>query len=189
MAIDPWLDLFRCLALHWVGVKPRRLQIANLPKHCNSASTLGLTWFARESALLLKQLRRGNDCTVIAADVNKDPAFHPITELVHPEAPWERALRALKGVREGGADSSEATVSDLRMTWRLSCYRDGCILEPREQKRTKRGGWTKGRAVSLERLYIHADAFDYLFPQDHRICQRIEAETVYEYYGRYPKTV
>ncbi|MCP4040762.1 MAG: ATP-dependent helicase, partial [Gammaproteobacteria bacterium] len=98
-------------------------------------------------------------------------------------------MRSLKGIREGGADDTEAAASNLRMTWRLGCYRDSCILEPREQKRTKRGGWTKGRAVSLERLYLHADAFDYLSPQDHRICQRIEAETVYEYFGRYPKTV
>ncbi len=75
------------------------------------------------------------------------------------------------------------------MVWRLSCGDHYCSLEPREQKRTKRGGWTKGRPVSLERLYQQQDAFDYLSPQDRRICRQIEAETVYEYYGHYPRTV
>ena len=68
-------------------------------------------------------------------------------------------------------------------------YAGGCTLEAREQKRTKRGDWSKGRTVSLERLYNNLDAFDYLSPQDRRICQRIEAETVYEYFGRYPRTL
>ncbi len=189
LSIEPWLDLFRCLALHWLGVKPSPPQIANLPKYCRAASTAGLIWYARESALLLTSLKKGGDCAATAAAATKDPAFRPITDLIRPEAPWERALRALKGIREGGPDGIVATASDLRMTWRLSCYSSNCTLEPREQKQTKRGGWTKGRAVSLERLYNHLDAFDYLSPQDQRICARIEAETVYEYFGRYPRTV
>ncbi|MCP4043210.1 MAG: hypothetical protein GY731_14845, partial [Gammaproteobacteria bacterium] len=130
LSIEPWLDLFRCLALHWMGVKPRPPQIANLPKYCPAAATAGLAWYARESALLLKQLGKGDGCTAITAEASKDPAFHPITELVRPEAPWERALRSLKGIREGGADDTEAAASNLRMTWRLGCYRDSCILEP-----------------------------------------------------------
>ena len=75
------------------------------------------------------------------------------------------------------------------MRWRLSCYVSGCTLQPREQNRTKRDHWSKGRAVSIERLYNNMDAFDYLSPQDRRFCQRIGAETVYEYFNRYPRIV
>ena len=32
-------------------------------------------------------------------------------------------------------------------------------------------------------------AFDYLSPQDRRICRQIEAGTVYEYFGHYPRSV
>jgi len=188
LAVEPWLDLFRGLVLHWVGGKSRPRQLARLLKYCNAAREAGLAWYAREAVLLLGEEGKRDLCTKIAAEKEQAETFRPITDLFHPEAPWERTLRALKGVCEGGADAATATESDLRMVWRLHSGGHGCALEPREQKRTKRGGWTKGRPVSLERLYQQQDAFDYLSPQDRRICRQIEAETVYEYYGRYPRT-
>jgi len=188
LAIEPWLDLFRGLALHWLGEKQRPRHLARLTKYCDAARKAGLTWYAREAALLLGGKGKGDLCTEIAGETQQAETFRPITDLFRPEAPWERTLRALKGVREGGADAAAPTQSALRMIWRLDCDGYGCALEPREQKRTKRGGWTKGRPVSLERLYDQQDAFDYLSPQDRRICRQIEAETVYEYYGHYPRT-
>ncbi|MCG6863001.1 MAG: ATP-dependent helicase, partial [Chromatiaceae bacterium] len=187
LAIEPWLDLFRGLALHWLGEMHRPRQLARLTKYCNTAHEAGLAWYAREAALLLRKKGTRDLCTEIAGEKQQAETFRPITDLFRPEAPWERTLRALKGVREGGADAAAATESDLRMVWRLYCGDHDCSLEPREQKRTKRGGWTKGRPVSLERLYQQQDAFDYLTPQDRRICGQIEAETVYEYYGHYPR--
>ncbi len=189
LAIEPWLDLFRCLALHWLGEKPRPSQLARLFKYGHAAHEAGLSWYAREAALLLKKEGKQDAYAKLAEATEADAACQPITDLFQAEAPWARTLRALKGMREAEAVATTATVSDLRMVWRL--YGDGyhCTLEPREQKRTKRGDWTKGRVVSLERLYQQQDAFDYLSPQDRRICQRIEAETVYEYFGRYPRTV
>jgi hypothetical protein len=188
LAIEPWLDLFRGLALHWLGEKHRPRQLARLTKYCDAAQKAGLAWYACEAALLLREKGKGNLCMGIAGESEQAETFRPITDLFRPEEPWERTLRALKGVREGGADAAAATESNLRMVWRLYCSGHGCTLEPREQKRTKRGDWTKGRPVSLERLYQQQAAFDYLSPQDRRICRQIEAETVYEYYGHYPRT-
>ncbi len=188
LAIEPWLDLFRCLALHWLGEKPRPSQLARLFKYCNAAREAGLSWYAREAALLLLKEGKRDTCVEIAGQTDPAAECQPITDLFRPEAPWERTLRALKRVREGGADATAAIESDYRMVWRLYCTSDYCSLEPREQKRTKRGDWTKGRVVSLERLYQQQDSFDYLTPHDRRICRQIEAETVYEYFGRYPRT-
>ncbi|MBF0471827.1 MAG: DEAD/DEAH box helicase [Gammaproteobacteria bacterium] len=74
------------------------------------------------------------------------------------------------------------------MSWRLLVSsRYGCSLEPREQKNGVRG-WTKGRVVALERLATSSESFPYLTSQDRRICQTIQSETSYQYFGRYPKT-
>jgi hypothetical protein len=54
LSLDPYLDLFRCLTLHWLGEKPRARYAAKLPRYCRMAQEAGLYWYARESALLLQ---------------------------------------------------------------------------------------------------------------------------------------
>jgi superfamily II DNA or RNA helicase len=187
LSVEPWLDLFRGLALHWLGEKPRARHLARLTRYCEAAHKAGLAWYAREAALLLQKTGKEMLCAAIAGDKQQAETFQSVTDLFRPEAPWERTLRALKGVCEGGGDAGTSAQPGLRMVWRLYCWDHGCSLEPREQKRTKRGGWSPGRPVSLERLYKHLDSFDYLSEQDRRICRQIEAETLFEYYGGYRK--
>ncbi len=191
MAPAPYLDLFRCLVQRWLGEKPRARQAAPLPRFHRNARAAGLHWYARESALLLEALGHKPDAEAPAPAIDEPPAFHHITDLIRPRAPWELALDALQQLpaRTVGAETSGSADANLRMAWKLECYGDACTLEPREQKRAKRGGWTKGRPVSLEKLSQTPGDYDYLTPQDQRICNCIVAETEYASYGRYPQTV
>ncbi|MCK5355791.1 MAG: ATP-dependent helicase, partial [Methyloprofundus sp.] len=76
-------------------------------------------------------------------------------------------------------DDNEA---DLRMAWGIYYQNQQCMLFPREQKRNARG-WTKGRAVALQKLLEQPEQYSYLSEQDQRICQCIEMETVRSGYG------
>ncbi len=70
--------------------------------------------------------------------------------------------------------------------WQLKWYAQGfCNVTPKEQKRDARGHWTKGRPVSLKRLYADADKLDFLTAQDRHICAGIRQsdENSYGYYG------
>ncbi len=102
----------------------------------------------------------------------------PLVEQMKPEQEWERVLRNLKALNSpvNEADQQVAGNSGLRMSWRIdTCYGD-LTLEPREQKITKSGKWSKGRAVSLRRLHDEREEFEYLTPEDHRICDAIKKE-------------
>jgi tetratricopeptide (TPR) repeat protein len=191
LTLDPYLELFRCLALHWLGEKPSARQTADLPRYFQSARVAGLHWYVRESALLLVTLGKRPDGEQPPPAADAPPAFRTLTDLIRPRAPWELALDALKQLSapSAGGEIENSAGANLRMAWRLSCYGQSCTLEPREQKRAKRGGWTRGRPVSLEKLSQMPGDYDYLTPQDRRICSCIVTETEYAYFNRYPTTV
>jgi superfamily II DNA or RNA helicase len=175
--------------LRWVGETPNVRGLTRLARYCRKAHKAGLLWYARQSAQLLKAEGKDEKCRhLLEIDDDKLP-WRNLSDLIKPREPWEIALQALQDVTvTQGVDTLSVDQGDRRMAWHLECYDNICSLEPREQKRTKRGGWTKGRAVSLQRLYEELETFDYLTAQDRRICSCIQPETTYEYYGRYAKT-
>jgi hypothetical protein len=185
LAVEPYLDLIRVLARRWLGGEVSDPQLARLPKYCQSAQIAGWGWYQGESANLLKCLKRKPD----ECRVPRKLPYLSIVELSRPQEAWERALLALRGVAES-PDQAPASEADRRMTWRLARLdEESFAIEPKEQKRGKMGGWSRGRSISLERLYQGGEAFDYLTSQDRAICQAIATEVVYESYARHPKTL
>ncbi len=178
----PWNNLTNALVTFWLGGKPTKKLIHNLKRHRIQAIKGGWNWFATESALLLREFDPEMD-----EEPAELPGIHPITTLIKPEAPWERTLRILREIPQKGA--ADGTTTDnkqmVRMAWWLDLGPDHYTLVPKEQKITKSGAWSKGRNVALRRLYETPDEFDYLTPQDRKICQQIRVETDYESWGRY----
>jgi len=107
-------------------------------------------------------------------------ALPAMTDLLAPRPAWEIALDALKGVAAQQSDEgrrpSWQQETEYRMAWLLTMHGDLALLEPREQKRTKRGGWTQGRAVSLQRLAEEPERIPFLTPKDRAICNAIVLE-------------
>ena len=73
--------------------------------------------------------------------------------------------------RQGNAASSAAR----RLVWILSHNRAWVAANPKEQRRAKGGGWTKGRNVALIRLAEEAESIDYLLPQDRKAATAVAA--------------
>ncbi|MGF1490890.1 MAG: DEAD/DEAH box helicase [Microcoleaceae cyanobacterium] len=118
---------------------------------------------------------------------NSQPASDPVTlmplvELLKPKQAWEFRLDALVNLGAPVVKATSTELQQMRLAWliKFSETRANCSIQPREQKITKSGDWSKGRPIALKRLK-QPDDFGYLIPQDHQVCTQIERE--YAYYG------
>ena len=178
--------LLQSLALNWIGKRPSAGAQETLAILTCQAADAGLYWYAHEAASLLQVLGFDGEMPMLPESLER---MVPMTSLLSPKPAWEIALDALKGLGSCSVSGEPAAVdsADRRMAWLLGLHEGYAILEPREQKRTKRGGWTQGRAVSLQKLAEQAEIFPYLTPQDRQICACIAREQESGWYGGYTR--
>ncbi|MBT5230871.1 MAG: DEAD/DEAH box helicase [Methylococcales bacterium] len=175
---NPWLNLFRVLATHWLDETPAKHDIESLIKNQALAQQLDYMLYAWEAALLLKSLKQSKHCPL--ARVRKQaPEFQPITHLISPMPAWEKGLIALQTLTQTEKTHEEKASHGERLIWRVLIDEDGAFLAPKIQKRAKNGNWSKGRPVALERLLHTPEAFDFLTTQDKAISKHIEEHLEY----------
>ncbi len=94
----------------------------------------------------------------------------PLLPILEPEEPWKRSLQALifATTRE-----SEEPLSRTRLVWLVDFTARGISVSPKEQKLSPEGEWSKGRPVSLGRLY-HGGQLQPLTSQDRLIAAAIQ---------------
>jgi superfamily II DNA or RNA helicase len=183
MPAAPFPMLIHCLARKWLGQRPQEAGLALLAKAARAATDAGLVWYAREAASLLDAL----GFKAVPTPPEAPDRLVLMTELLSPRPSWEIALEALKGLAGKDAEA-HGDGADRRLVWLLTIDDGYGALEPREQKRTKRGGWTQGRAVALQRLTRDGGGMDYLTPQDQEICACIVREQEASWYGGQVRT-
>ncbi len=161
------------LCLYWVdanGAKKR------LPKLLESLYQQALTsnyhWLAMECAELLSRLKPRSSYNTQAEILRSDSSIHSIVDMIHPQEHWELCLNALANLHQEPV-APVNTKSELRLVWFITFYPSQCFLQPREQKISK-SGWSRGRPIALKRLTSNLAEFDYLTPQDIRVCSYIE---------------
>jgi superfamily II DNA or RNA helicase len=174
--------LLQSLMLHWLGERPAPEALDVLAGWAAKANQAGYLWYAHEASALLNAFGFQGE----RPQLGRPPVgLVSMTDLLARKATWEIALDALKGLATqtapGGVETSAGT--DRRMAWQLGFIKTHGMLEPREQKRMKRGGWTSGRAVSLQKLVEEPESFGYLTPQDREICACIVREQGTTWYG------
>lgn len=91
------------------------------------------------------------------------------------EAPWKRSLQALINISADARQDSPG--QDTRLIWLIGYKNQHLQINPREQKRTADGTWSKGRAIALARLHGPAK-LPYLSLQDRKICLAIKKKHV-----------
>ena len=179
--------LFHALLLYWIGeidmmtdAAKNSVFLSELAGFCQQAQRLGYGWFAAVSSSLLQRLDFNNEpCRQIAEQYLQSP-FTEIIDLLPQVSAWQRALEALTQLTTEPAVSVQ---TESRLIWSLSLNNNILILEPKEQRMGKSGRWTKGRPISLKRLYHNLAEFEYLSEQDRRICAHIVLEKEPAYYG------
>jgi superfamily II DNA or RNA helicase len=179
---NPWLDIFQVMVLLWLDRRPSDKQVRRLYRHVERAINADLFWYADEASALLRNLDVDTDDLDYCSE--DDPQERLVT-LYQAKPRWEEGLAALNQVTWRYGDKTSAAgspaTSDRRMVWWI--HGDGGLvtLEPREQKRNKKGAWTKGRRVALRRLSEEREYFDYLTPEDLKICAAIDLTYEHSY--------
>ncbi|UOA08740.1 DEAD/DEAH box helicase [Methylobacter sp. S3L5C] len=179
--------LFHALLLYWVGEieimtsnPQNKVFLSGLAEFCQQAQQLGYVWYAAVSSSLLQRLDYKNkSCRLIAEQYLQSP-FTDIIDLLPQVSAWQRALDALTQLT---AEPSASVQKQSRLSWLLNLDNNIVTMAPKEQVFGKSGRWTKGKPVSLKRLYHDMADFDYLSEQDRRICAHIELEKEPAYYG------
>ncbi len=152
---------------------------------------LGLDWMVAETAGFLAhcQIKPAEAFERRHQELHEQLGTVSLLRLIEPESRWQRSLKALQQLHapERGLAKADVDEPDERLIWEVS-YRGYFGLRPFLQKRTKSGGWTKGRPVALKRLYeSHGDRdeFPQLTEQDLAVCRCLKQEMSYRNWGRY----
>lgn len=172
---------FSCLCLYWVDVFQAKNRLPSLlEQFYQFAIASGYNWLAMEAAELLSRLKASSSYQQQAQKLRGDRNIETLVELLKPQEPWELSLNALANLQKQ-QQVTTSTEPQSRLAWFIKYYPSPakCVLEPREQKANNKGVWSKGRAISLRRLSENMSEFDYLTPQDIKVCACIDA-----YYGK-----
>lgn len=175
--------LFCSLCLYWMDAESAKKRLPNLlePLYRRSLAS-GYHWLAMETAELLSRLKPSSNYNKLAPALQEDSNIHSIVDLIRPQEAWEMCLNALANLQSRPQTSLKPEL-ELRLAWFITFYPSRCVLQPREQKVNAKGEWSKGRPIALKRLNSTLSEFDYITPQDMRVCSCIE---VYSegYYGK-----
>ncbi|KJY97318.1 DEAD/DEAH box helicase [Pseudoalteromonas ruthenica] len=100
-----------------------------------------------------------------------------IAHLLRSQESWDIALEQLLAL---DTQTDNTRDEDTRLVWQLTSERFAATLKPKQQKRSKHG-WSKGKAVSLQRLHKEPQSFN-LSHQDQAICAQIDVRTGHDFY-------
>ncbi len=174
--------LLGSLCQYWVDAEraKKRLPRVLLPLY-QQAMRSGYHWVAMESASLLARLEPDATYETQAEILRQDSGIHPLVNVVRTMEPWEMCLNALANLHQ---ESASPVAANFRLAWFITLYGNHWSIQPREQKLSSKGGWSKGRPIAMKRLYKNKPGeFDYLTAQDLRICNHMETYSTYGYYS------
>lgn len=174
------IETFFCsLCLYWVDEKEAKRRVPRLLKFLSDrAEAVGYYWLGVEAAELLFRLKTKKS---LVAEINANTEAPSLVDLIKPKQPWELSLTALANLQKPEVEVK--LESEKRLVWWLTFYSTTFVLEPREQKITAKGSWSKGRAIAMKRLYNYSGEYEYFTAQDIKVCNQIEVD----YYGYYSK--
>ncbi len=173
--------LLHCYFVYWSDMDQTGSLDSELMKFAAAAEKSHSFWLASEAWQLLAKITDKGDLFQRKADNrHQQDETQSIIHLIKPKAKWQQTLDAITLFRKNQEvdSSSKAT----RMVWFISnLSTEFPELQPKEQKRTVKGGWSKGRNISLRRFKEDPHSFNNLCSQDHAVCSAIIKES----YGHY----
>jgi superfamily II DNA or RNA helicase len=108
-------------------------------------------------------------------DRPKNPLWDPSSLITYKER-WEYALESLESqLLDENLSSVGKIASDQRLVWLIdiSEWSDEISIQPKVQKQSAKGKWSKGRNGSLNKLHNETDSMPWLTAQDLRVCSSI----------------
>jgi len=140
------IETFICsLCLYWADEAQARKRVPRFLKLLSDrAEKVGYYWLAVKAAELLFRLKTKKNLGKELSANNDIPA---LVDLIKPKQPWELSLKALANLQK--PEIEVRIESEKRLVWLLAFYSTRFVLQPREQKITVKGTWSKGRPINL----------------------------------------
>ena len=175
--------LFCSLCLYWMDIDSAKKKLPDIlePLYRRAIASCH-HWLAMETAELLSRLKPSSNYKKQAEALREDSGIQTIVDLIQPQAAWEMCLNALANLQKQPQNSVKPE-SEMRLAWFITFSFIRCGLQPKEQKINAKGEWSKGRAIALKRLSSGLAEFDYVTPQDMRVCSCIQTYNE-GYYGK-----
>ncbi len=105
-----------------------------------------------------------------SSELREKTGIIPILSILKPEEPWKRNLQALIFATSQEPREPEQST---RIVWMISFVTTKITISPKEQKLGPDKEWSKGRPISLSRLF-QTRKLPFLTAQDRRICGSIK---------------
>ncbi len=174
------------LAQWFLTEEDSNFHVKNLTQSASAFESVGLDWLAAEAYALAGRspLKTAADQAQKSGEIHARLKTASLADLIEPEPLWQQSLAAIARLAEGDAPASAAAETSERLIWEWDPRHGSIHLEPYQQKRTS-SGWTKGRKVSLARLYAGYNEPDFAFvtDEDRAICRSLEMHSERNYYG------
>ncbi len=181
-APSPIPTLMNAIAAYWINGHLPKGTTEKISELFPSARDAGVDWAAMECAALLIRAKKGTpEHTEYLDRVMKQSGMQSIVYSLKIEETWQKGLRALIEIAEAPEEATGKKSAATRLIWLVGFEGKEVSLQPLEQKFTARGGWSKGRPVSLGRLF-NRTKLDYITEKDHAICASLKRDQSY-YYG------
>ncbi len=153
----------------------------------------GLSWIAAECSAIVASVEENKTNSTkhrkFSNQTHKQLGTVSLIDFIKPAPAWEAALKRIENLCNGelaAGSTNAATTNDQRMIWELNYSKHDSWLDltPYIQKLAAKG-WTKGRKVSLGRLFEqwNTGEFDFLTDQDREICRCLTHTYDRNYYG------
>jgi SNF2 family DNA or RNA helicase len=140
----------------------------------------GYSFFTVVLGEILSTIYHDNDSyQLTTSKIREKTGIVPLLTILKPEEPWKRSLQALIYAT---SQETEAPQQTTRLVWMVAFEGKSLTISPKEQKMNPDGGMSKGRPISLSRLY-QTNRMSYLTSQDRRICAAIKKTSNPETHG------
>jgi SNF2 family DNA or RNA helicase len=162
---------FAALCQYWLNSAVEPEVEVEVVDFYQRAQRQGFSFFTLILGEVLATIYHDNsDYLKTTEQLRQQTSIIPLLSILEPEEPWKRSLQALIYATSHESDRPQQTT---RMVWMISFEGKNISISPKEQKMTPEGERSKGRPVSLSRLY-QSNKLTYLTSQDRRICAAIK---------------
>ncbi|MBZ2206399.1 DEAD/DEAH box helicase [Massilia soli] len=174
-AMQPFM--FRALMHYWLSLPQLAERRAGLEQMLEQSELAGFDLISAQLAALLGQLGSiVHEQRAIA--LRQRHRLPDMTAWFEREEAWQRQLNALINLQPA---TTTEVVKEGRLAWLIDYDANYGVrdVEPLEQRRDARGGWSKGRPVSLKRLHSEAKQLEFVSAHDLAAIALIETHRFY----------
>ncbi len=172
--------LFTALCQYWLNSSLQPDVLKKVESLFQRSVRNNFHFFSLNLAAILARIgHRTEENNELIGRLQEETGLSPLIDIFTSEEPWKRNLQAL--IQVTSARNEPASSSQERLIWMIDDGKGAIQISPKEQKINPSGTWSKGRPISLSRLY--SGKLSYLTIQDRKIASSIKKQVNPETHG------